>query len=115
MEALLEGLNLHKANEKVVEAVAFALKNICANGILFVLFLHVYCPVHCFSPVQFFSCRLSSNFNLLKRCNLHIVVLALLYNAYLKCSVLQCASEVTDACTVSLCSLIDCIEPQLQL
>ena len=35
MEALLESLTLHKANEKVVEAVAGAVSNICVNGISF--------------------------------------------------------------------------------
>ena len=39
MEALLESLTLHKGNEKVVESVAFALKNICINGISFVLII----------------------------------------------------------------------------
>ena len=36
MEALLESLTLHKANEKVAEAVAAALESICVNGISFV-------------------------------------------------------------------------------
>ena len=39
MEALLESWTLHKSNEKVVEAVAFAVKNICTKGDLFVLII----------------------------------------------------------------------------
>ena len=37
MEALLGSLTIHKGNEKVVEGVAFALKNICINGTSFVV------------------------------------------------------------------------------
>ena len=38
MEALLESLTLHQANEKVAEAVAGNLRNICFNGISLVPF-----------------------------------------------------------------------------